>query len=92
MDSKTIVSVKGQIVIPKFIRDKMGLHSGSELMVHLREDRILEFKPVTKTLSHFFGMGARMLKKDHLSKILNVDEAIAEAIMDNSFSKVDVKK
>lgn len=87
MDSKTIVSVRGQIVIPKFIREMMGLHSGSELMVHLREDNILEFKPIAKNLSHFFGMGAGPHQEGHLSKVLDVDEAIAEAIVDNAFPK-----
>ena len=84
MDVKTVVSAKGQVVIPKLVRDTMGLHSGSEFIIHLRDDSVLEFKQVKKNLANFFGMGAR--RKGFKATPVNVDEAIAEAIADNNLS------
>jgi AbrB family looped-hinge helix DNA binding protein len=81
MDSKTTVSARGQVVIPKIVRESMGLHYGSELIIHMRADSILEFKPVKKKLSAFFGMGAR---KHFKTAPIDVDEAIAEAVSDNN--------
>lgn len=80
MDTKAVVSVKGQVVIPKPIREELGLHFGSELMIYLRQDHVLELKPVKRHLEDFFGMGAQKMKNCHP---VDVDEAIAEAILDN---------
>ena len=83
MDVKTVVSAKGQVVIPKLVRDTMGLHSGSEFIIHLREDSVLEFKQVKKNLADFFGMGAKRYRDLKMTPV-DVDEAIAEAIIDNN--------
>ncbi|MGV8948217.1 MAG: AbrB/MazE/SpoVT family DNA-binding domain-containing protein [Candidatus Paracaedibacter sp.] len=83
MDVKTVVSAKGQVVIPKLVRDTMGLHSGSEFIIHLREDSVLEFKQIKKNLADFFGMGAKR-GRDLKTTPVNIDEAIAEAVMDNN--------
>ena len=78
MDAKTVVSSRGQIVIPKFIRDIVGLHSGSQLLIHLRPDQILEISSVQKNITNFFGQGS---KKSVSS--FNVDDAIKETIIEN---------
>jgi antitoxin PrlF len=41
---KTIVSEKGQITIPKPIRDKMGIHPGTVLEIETSEDKIIALK------------------------------------------------
>lgn len=82
MDVKTVVSAKGQIVIPKFVRDTIGIHYGTELIIHMREDQVLEFRPIKKNLSDFFGMGAKKERVDQAK--FDVDEAIAEAISYNN--------
>lgn len=84
MDFKTVMSAKGQVVIPKLVRESMGLHYGSEMIIHVRADSVLEFKPVKKSLSAFFGMGA---KKHFRGAPVDVDEAIAEAVSDNNLMK-----
>lgn len=81
MDVKTVMSAKGQVVIPKIVRESMGLHYGSEIILHMRGDSVLEFKPVKKSLSAFFGMGAKKRFKD---APVDVEEAIAEAVSDNN--------
>ncbi len=39
------VSSKGQIVIPKDIRDKMGIKEGTKLLVRVKDD-VIEVRPV----------------------------------------------
>ena len=41
---KTIVSEKGQITIPKIIRDKMGIKPGTILEVDISEGKIIAVK------------------------------------------------
>lgn len=87
METKTIVSAKGQIVIPKIMRETIGLHYGSELIINLRKDDIIEVRQVKKKLSNFFGMGKRKIKEHGLDdSIVDVDEAIAQAIMEKDSS------
>ncbi|WP_032114023.1 AbrB/MazE/SpoVT family DNA-binding domain-containing protein [Candidatus Paracaedibacter symbiosus] len=84
MDTKTVMSSRGQVVIPKMIRDIIGLHSGSELIIHLREDSVLEFKPVYKSLKDFFGKGAHRIKHENATaEVVDIDTAIAEAVSSN---------
>lgn len=80
MNAKTIVSSKGQVIIPKFMRELIGLHVGSEFTIHLREDNVLEFKLVKRSIKEFFGKGASKIG----TGVIDIDEAIAEAIEDNN--------
>ena len=84
MDIKTTVSAKGQVVIPKAVREMTGLHYGSELLIHVRPDDVLEFKPVKKNLSGFFGMGAGQTTDHYQQTPIDVDRAIAEAVSSNN--------
>ena len=85
MDIRAIVSAKGQIVIPKPMREMMGLHYRSELIINLREDDVIEVRQVKKELSNFFGMGKRRIKEDGpKEQKTDVDEAISKAIMKNN--------
>lgn len=45
---KSVISEKGQITIPKRIRDKFGLHPGTEIEFSAEEETIV----LTKILSH----------------------------------------
>jgi AbrB family looped-hinge helix DNA binding protein len=92
MDAKAIVSAKGQVVIPKMMREVLGLHYGSELIINLRKDDVIEIKQVKKNLSHFFGMGKRIIKEQGLDdSVVDVDEAISQAIMEKNFPFKDEK-
>ena len=42
----TIVSSKGQIVIPASLRDKMGIETGTRLAIHCEENHLV-LQPVT---------------------------------------------
>jgi len=85
MDIKAVVSAKGQVVIPKLMREAMGLHRGSELIINLRDDDVLEVRPIKRDLTNFFGMGKRIIRKYGLAETpTDVDKAIAQAIEENN--------
>lgn len=46
----TFLSTKGQIVIPKWIRDTLKLKSGAKFIVELEGDRII-LKPVKENIA-----------------------------------------
>jgi AbrB family looped-hinge helix DNA binding protein len=86
MESKTIVSSRGQVVIPKFIRDSIGLHSGSELFLSIREGHILELTPIHRDIREFFGKGAARVQGKHIS-VEEMDSAIAKAVTEENTEK-----
>lgn len=49
------LSTKGQITIPKKIRDKLHLSAGDEVIVYLKEDEII-IKPKTTHLGMLRGL------------------------------------
>lgn len=81
MDARTIVSSRGQIVIPKYMRETLGLHYGSELILNLREGKVLEVHPVQKNICEFFGKGK---SKAGMMSLSDIDAAITQAIDDAS--------
>lgn len=85
MSAKAILSSKGQLVIPKNLRKKMGLHSGSELILELTDNNSLEILPVTQNISKFFGMG-KNIKQQKTMSIEDIDKAISEAVINNDRS------
>ena len=51
----TTLSVKGQVVIPKELRETLGLQPGTKLLILLEEDKLI-LKPVKRNLAaEFFG-------------------------------------
>lgn len=82
MQTKITVSSKGQVIIPRAIRSKLGLHLGSELSLRLRKDKVLELQPVRRSLKDFFGKGKPYVQNEKLS-LLDIDQAIGEAVIQN---------
>ncbi len=53
--SETTVSVRGQVVIPKDVRERLGLRTGTRLVVNTQGDRIV-LTPAPKSAKHrLFG-------------------------------------
>ncbi|MES2615408.1 MAG: AbrB/MazE/SpoVT family DNA-binding domain-containing protein [Bdellovibrionota bacterium] len=74
------VSSKGQIVIPKEVREALGFYTGTEVMVRTREDGIVEIVPVKKNLSDLFKMFPKKYEKNRKSD----DELIMQAILEEN--------
>ena len=83
MHAKTILSSKGQLIIPKFLRSKLGLHLGSEIMIELKQNDTLELRPMRKDIKSFFGLGKNKTKNKIMS-IEDMDKAICKAVGDNN--------
>ncbi len=82
MGAKAILSSKGQLVIPKNLRQKMGLRCGSELILELTSNNNLEISQAKQSISKFFGMGKRNVNGPVIS-VEEIDQAIGEAIIKN---------
>ncbi len=77
MNSKAIVSARGQVVIPANVRKKLGIHTGTELSFSVHDKGII-VTPVKRHIEMFFGCC-----KDKNAKPVDVDQAIAEAVVKN---------
>jgi AbrB family looped-hinge helix DNA binding protein len=75
---KTKVSTKGQVVLPKAIREKHGWGPGAELIVEERPDGVL-LRPAPKAaatrIEDVFG---RLGPVDRIVSIEEMDEAVLE--------------
>ncbi|AAL03139.1 AbrB/MazE/SpoVT family DNA-binding domain-containing protein [Rickettsia conorii] len=76
--ARVVISSK-QVVIPKYIRNKLGLHSGSELIINYKKNETLELLPINKDIYSFFGKGKHKAKNGPV----DVDEAISIAVIEN---------
>jgi len=86
MENKAIVSSKGQVVIPKFIREAIGIHSGSELFFSIREGHILELTPIHRDIREFFGKGSAKTQGKQMS-VEDIDSAIEKAVIEENTEK-----
>ncbi|GAB6072816.1 AbrB/MazE/SpoVT family DNA-binding domain-containing protein [Venenivibrio stagnispumantis] len=65
---------EGKVIIPKEIRDKLGIKEGSILIIRKRKNKI-ELQKV-KTIKDFFGF----LKGEKTATEEEIDKAIYEAV------------
>jgi len=80
-NEKATVSSKGQVVIPKSLREALGIHSGMVLNFETQANGSLVVKPMMSSIDKFFGC-CRDSKKPSKSPV-NVDKAIMQAVADN---------
>ena len=76
--AKITVSSRGQLVIPKEIRDAYGIFSGTEILVRTRSDGVIELKACKRNVSDLFK-GYSVAQ----GPAVDIDEAIAEAVLEN---------
>jgi AbrB family looped-hinge helix DNA binding protein len=84
VNTKGILSSKGQLIIPKPLRSKLGLHYGSEIAIELKDNNIIELRPLKKNINGFFGLGKN--KSNQVMSIEEIDGAISKAVIDNDRS------
>jgi AbrB family looped-hinge helix DNA binding protein len=71
------VGQKGQVVIPKRLRDALGLKPGVEVILELRGDEIVISKPkIEGSYTEYFTM----THAPKLKKVVNIKEIINEEV------------
>lgn len=81
LTSKAVVSTKGQVVIPKAIREKLSIRSGNELLFEITANNEIYIKPLKSNIDSLFGC---CKTSDNTMSIADIDAAIAEAVMQNN--------
>ena len=73
MEKKTTVGPKGQVVIPKEIRDKIGIKEYSEVIVNIIDDSVIikKLKPESVTYVDYYctTYSKKLTKKIDVKKI-----------------------
>jgi len=77
-----VVSSRGQVVLPKPLREAIGVHAGNEIVFSLYDNGEISMKVQERNIEMFFGR-AKCQEKKSLS-IDEIDEAIAQAVSDES--------
>ena len=54
--ARSTLTSKGQITIPKKIRDVLGLDTGDRVAFIIREDGVVEMRPETVDLGSLYGI------------------------------------
>ena len=72
MQQATLTS-KGQITIPKLVRDSLALHAGDKIEFILTKNNEIMLKPVTKKVDEVFG---RLFKADRPAVDIEVMDAL----------------
>ena len=75
--SKITVSSRGQLVIPKEVRDACGIHGGSEILVRTREDGVIELRPLKRKVGDLFIFNGTPRVT---AGAVDVDSTIAETV------------
>ncbi len=82
VNHKASVSSKGQIVIPKVLREQLGIHAGHELLFNVRiGDKVIELKTLDRSIDMFFGRCKR--GKGKPMSVKEMDDAIMSAVSEN---------
>src|SRR5260364_173265 len=80
LNSKAIVSSRGQVVIPRALREKLGIHAGEEIFFYVRHDGEIELKRLTRSIEQFCG---RCKRVNETMPAIDTDAAIAQAVIEN---------
>jgi len=84
MPGSTLTS-KGQVTIPKPVREALGVHAGDRISFVVRDDGVVELRPETVDLRELFGVLDARGKKVTVEEM---GEAVAEAA-EGAFGKSD---
>jgi antitoxin PrlF len=79
MSSATVTS-KGQITIPKDVRERLGLAAGDRVVFVVQSDRDVVLKPAKTDVRELHGMLYRKGRRAH--SVEEMDEGIALALAD----------
>lgn len=69
---------KGQVTIPKSIRDRLELQTGDRLDFRLEEDGTIRIYPIARKVVDVFGVLAEKAKGSYTTR--EIDERLAAAL------------
>lgn len=75
------VSQRGQVVLPKELRDRLGVSAGGKLEAHIDGERIV-IHPKTRSITELFGMLHRPERRP--LTLEEMDDAIAEGAIEST--------
>lgn len=78
---QTTLTSKGQVTIPKSVRDSLGLHVGDKIEFILTENNEVLLRPITKKVDDVFGLLHQPGKKP--VSIEEMDAAIKQKIQES---------
>jgi len=78
MISTATVSDRGQVTLPKLLRDALGIEPGTRLEFHLGKDRVLRVQVLTKGSASLLGLLAEPGEKVH--SLAELDAAVTAAV------------
>ena len=76
LESIVKISLKGQIVIPKDVRERLGIKAGGKLAVIVRDDEIILKKIERLDLSEISSRISSVVEKENI----DVDKLVMEAV------------
>ena len=75
------MTTKGQVTIPKEVRESLGLHSGDKIEFVLNDDKEVLIRPVSKKVDEIYGKLRRAGRR--ALSTAEMDEAIRKKMKDN---------
>ncbi|HDM92186.1 MAG TPA: AbrB/MazE/SpoVT family DNA-binding domain-containing protein [Candidatus Korarchaeota archaeon] len=81
LEGKTVVSSKGQIVVPKPIRDKLGLTPGTVLRVRVEDGRVV-LEPVKPAPREIFVEAGPRITGEELRETKKSSDKIKRLLAD----------
>lgn len=76
------ITTKGQVTIPKHIRDSLHLDTGDKVEFIFKDNEVI-IKPITKKASDVAGLLSKY-RKDNAVSIEDMNEAIKQRMKDNA--------
>lgn len=74
------VTSKGQLTVPKEVRDALRIRTGDRISFQVRKDGVVEMRPATGNIKDLYGMFKYRGKR---LSVEQMDEGIAEAVAES---------
>lgn len=83
------VADKGQVTVPKAIRDRLGIRAGTRVDFQLETDGTLRVRVLTRGAAGLFGLIAR--PSETARSLEDIDEGVTAAVIERSSSSSSKK-
>ena len=66
LETTITLSSKGQVVIPREMRDSVNLHEGERMLIRVREDNVIELIPLKRNVEELFSIFGENFEKNRI--------------------------